>query len=62
MVQDIGKNSFNAGANYALKGLESNNSEISGLAGLANYNMSRNIGSILMNKGFEMAKNNENEE
>ena len=37
--------------------MESNNSKI---AGLANHDMSRNIGSTLMNKGFDMAQSNEN--
>ena len=47
---------------YAIKkGMNSENSKIAGLAGLANNDLSRNIGRTLMNKGFDYAKPLENQ-
>ena len=41
--------------------MNSKNSKIAGLAGLANNDLSRNIGKTLMNKGFDYAKQSENQ-
>ena len=46
---------------YAInKCMNSDNSKIAGLAGLANNDLSRNIGNTLMDKVFDMAKQSNN--
>ena len=41
--------------------MNSDNSKIAGLAGLANNDLSRNIGNTLINKSFDMAKQSNNQ-